>query len=152
MSVSYKIRTTRQNLNIYNDNLRAGGSNPPSDLVVFEKRATHVVTSVTWGADCISSFETAFSNQTERDLTKFHLHTILDFGVWSADIELKTHSESFMNELARRTSVRIYGDVVPLPESEMPTEPLEALAFMKQLHTHVRDGGRHWTRALGLLL
>ena len=28
-----------------------------------------------------------------------------------------------------------------MPESEMPTEPHEALAFMKQLHTYVSNGG-----------
>ena len=147
MSISNKIRTTKQNLNIYNDALRYGGPHPPSDVVVQEKRATHVVTAVTWGADCICSFESSYENQTERDRIKGKLKVTVKYGLWEASGEAQMDMQSESDEFSRQTTVRILVCNLSVKHYVVPAYRYSGLLFKKFECFH-RKGGRDELRRL----
>jgi len=139
MSTAFKVRTIKQTLDVFNGDLPLDG--PAFTKVLDNQIATHVVTAVTWGANCVATFEQKFNTFAEREQIAGHLQGFMRLGPTTASGSIDLNLDQAIKERTESTSVTLRGDVVPFGNSTLPTTPVEALAFMKSLHLHGLSGG-----------
>jgi len=138
MATAYKVRTIKQTLDAFHPDLPKTG--PGFTQVTDKDIATHVVTSVTWGADCVAIFEQGFDSMAERELLAASLEISIRGG-FNFDLTTGYTNDQIKSSRMNSTKVRLHGDVVPFGNETLPTTPAEALDFMKNLHLHGVGGG-----------
>eukprot|EP00755_Sulcionema_specki_P022119 Sspe_Gene.75737::Locus_47318_Transcript_1_1_Confidence_1.000_Length_1569::g.75737::m.75737 len=134
MSMMHKLRTVKESIDIFDDAMRMAVN---QRLIEGKTGATHVVTGVTWGANTILTLETDYASKFDKLLVELYLKVKMmvpigpltglgmALGLKFSDVDL---------EMSNRTSVYLHGDIAPPADRLLPTEPNEALHYMKHLH------------------
>jgi len=136
-AVAYRTRTKRETLDVFNGKMLAAanqrifsGTDDCNDC----KLATHFVSSITWGADVVASFESFYKDASEKSNMEIWLKGALELAgptKINAEIEGRLNITDMEKEFTRKTNVKIVGDL--RMDKEIPTTPIEAMKFFKSL-------------------
>eukprot|EP00559_Dactyliosolen_fragilissimus_P001090 CAMPEP_0184860190 /NCGR_PEP_ID=MMETSP0580-20130426/5136_1 /TAXON_ID=1118495 /ORGANISM="Dactyliosolen fragilissimus" /LENGTH=927 /DNA_ID=CAMNT_0027357217 /DNA_START=110 /DNA_END=2893 /DNA_ORIENTATION=+ len=139
-SVIFKTRTKRTSLDVFNGNMLAN-----TNRHFFSKQdecdasdcnlATHVVSSITWGANVVASYENTYNTIEDKNVIEAYLKGALTLKNDSikASVDGTLITEELIDELDNKTTVQIFGDVKMT--EKIPTKPSEALDFIERLPT-----------------
>ena len=135
--------------------------------VLDNQIATHVVTGVTWGANCVAAFEERFSTYAEREKLEGKLKGVMRMGAakfsgsigMKSDEEIQAYTKSthviykisnhihilllnicviyIIQAYTASISVQLHGDVVPFGNGTLPTTPDEALDIYIYIYIHI---------------
>jgi len=136
-AVAYRTRTKRETLDVFNGHMLAAANQrifSGTDGCNDCKLATHFVSSITWGADVVASFESFYKDASEKFNMEIWLKGALELAgptKINAEIEGRLNITDLDNDYASKTNVNIIGDL--RMDREIPTTPREAIDFFKSL-------------------
>lgn len=132
-TAKFRTRTKRQSIDVFNDDLITQVNQRHLD----SGRATHFVSSVTWGSDVYVEFQTGFDDIADKSRIEVGLSGALSLTIGpplSFEVEGKLNMTKAMRDVKNSTTIKIFGDV------KMDTIPRsfdEATAFFKDLPLRV---------------
>lgn len=142
LATSVQTRTIKEKLDIYSDSMMANLN--PQVLGVADRckassaieeecrKATHVVTSVTYGADVYAIFENTYLDQYDRKRMYSYLQFKLGIPMgFDIDFETEFLQNQMVHQRYNRTRVQIFGDLAL--KRHLPTTLEDALAFMRAI-------------------
>ena len=135
-SASFNTRTKRKMLDSFSDQLTANAN----AYVMTENEgagdrhiATHFVSSITYGANVVVSFESVFTSEEEKNQIYVSLEASL--GIPSIQLTAEARGEldiqDSITESFSNTKVKVYGDI--RFQSKIPTTAEEAIEFLRNL-------------------
>jgi len=135
VATSFKTRTKKHKLDVYADSMQNKMYTKLIDVREQDcdecRKATHVVTQVTYGADVYAIYENTFTDEYDR--TKLYAYMKYKLSMPLSSKEARAEALIDNSDAARynTTRVNIYGDLNF--DSPLPTALDEAIEFMKQI-------------------
>ena len=130
-SVIFKIRTKKQSLNIFNRNLR-NGDTLPIDLI-DPSLGTHIVSSITWGANIIATFEMSTKDVFDKNIFEGSVKAFARMAALeisgAARIENSDREKFYNNNL----KIKIIGDIIPSNKEKLVTDLDGFNAFLREV-------------------
>jgi len=141
-SLMYNVSTVVQQLDLLSDSLQ--------DCICTEAAkhpgATHVVTKIYWGANCVVTMTSQKSDDEKKKEVEAavtaRLEKLKTAASGGGKLEVASTSDEKQNR--GRFSLKIFGDVLPDDDDEFPTDEDGVVALMKKMPKLVRksNGGR----------
>jgi hypothetical protein len=119
-SVIFKIRTKKQSLNIFNRKLRDGDL-LPTDLI-DPSLGTHIVSSITWGANIIATFELTTSDVFEQKEFGGSVKAYAKMMAMEIQGSAKISSEEREKLYKNNLRIKIIGDILPSTRDKLITD------------------------------
>jgi len=135
VATSYKTRTQKHKLDVYADSMQSKMYTKLIDVREQDcdecRKATHVVTQVTYGADVYAIYENTFTDEYDRTKLYAYMKYKLSMPLSSKEARAEALIENSDAVRYNTTRVNIYGDLNF--DSPLPTALDEAIEFMKQI-------------------
>ena len=128
-ALCYKTRTTRKSLDVFNGEMLAN----VNKNVMDNDHATHFVSSITYGADTVVSFDTSYNSEEEKQKISIEITGNLKFIAFpplTFDSKGSFKDESFSEKIDQNTRIRVYGD---LKLDNIPINKADALEFIRNI-------------------
>jgi len=137
-AAKFSTRSIRESLDVFNSKMANtahhrifGGLDGKCEEC---KIATHVVSSITYGADAFVSFESFYKNSAEKEEIIVGLKGFLEIksaDTIRAEVEGNLNITDIEEEVKSRTVVKVYGDL--RMDRSIPQTPDEAMKFIREL-------------------
>jgi len=137
VTLAYKIKTNVSEVDLLNPNLTFAGN---LRMEAFTKGfATHVVTKVEYGANCIGTFSKADVDNSSKLTIEGDMKATINYGLVNISANASANFTKTKKDIEANTSVSVVADVVPWNMS-LPTSIADARIYFKEFPKYVGDG------------
>jgi len=134
VTLAYKILTKSSEVDLFNPALT---TNLRRDAFT-KKFATHVVTKVVYGANCVGTFSKSVNHASSKLRVEGEIKDVIRYGL-IADGTASANFSKTEKEIEANTSVSVVADVVP-GDIALPTSIADAMHYFKEFPKYVGDG------------